>query len=489
MTGIRLTLRQRRRVLLPVAFLCLLGLGLAPQIASAAGPGSFGPTGSMSTPRSSAAAAPLPGGRVLVAGGGSDPSSAEIFNRATNTFSSTGIGSMSTPRYGAAAAPLPDGRVLVVGGCCVSQQYLSSAEVFDPATNTFSSAGIGSMSNRRVDAAAAPLPDGRVLVVGGCCSSGPASPYLSSAEVFDPATNSFSSAGIGSMSVPRIGAAAAPLPDGRVLVVGGFQNSTTPYTLSSAEVFNPATRRFSSAGIGSMSVPRYGAVAAPLPDGRVLVAGGIADYSALYSCYLSSAEIFDAATNTFSSEGIGSMSRPRVDAAAAPLPDGVLVAGGYYAADFLGRGCPKDFACDAETTAEIFALGAPPAPPETCSRPAPAPPATSATCRGKQATIVASNGADRGFTGTPGADVIVGLDGNDELSGLAGNDVICGGKGKDTLYGQNGNDQLSGMAGNDTLESGPGKDILKGGPGKDILKGGPGKDILKGGPGKDKQVQ
>jgi RTX calcium-binding nonapeptide repeat (4 copies)/Kelch motif len=391
MTGIRLTLRQRRRVLLPVAGLCLLGLGFAPQIASAAGPGSFGPTGSMSTPRSSAAAAPLPGGRVLVAGGGSDPLSAEIFNRATNTFSSAGIGSMSVPRYGAAAAPLPDGRVLVVGGCCVSQQYLSSAEVFNPATNTFSSEGIGSMSDRRIDAAAAPLP-----------------------------------------------------------------------------------------------------------DGRVLVAGGIADYSALYYCYLSSAEVFDPATNTFSSEGIGSMSRPRAEAAAAPLPDGVLVAGGYYAADFLGRGCPKDFACDAETSAEIFALGAPPAPLETCSRPAPAPPATSATCRGKQATSVASNGADRGFTGTPGADVIVGLDGNDELFGLAGNDVICGGKGKDTLYGQNGNDQLSGMAGNDTLESGPGKDILKGGagkdilkggPGKDILRGGPGKDILKGGPGKDKQVQ
>jgi hypothetical protein len=487
MTGTLLPLRQRRPVLFLVAFLCLLVLGLAPQ-ASAAGPGSFSLTGSMSIARVGAAAAPLPGGRVLVAGG-SESASAEIFNPATNTFSSAGIGSMSVPRYGIAAAPLPGGRVLIVGGCCVAQQYLSSAEVFNPATNTFSSAGLGSMSVPRAGAVAAPLPDGRVLVAGGCCISAP--PYwLSSAEIFDPATNTFSSAGIGSMSVPRVGAAAGTLPDGRVLVAGGYAGNAPTY--SSAEFFDPTTDTFSSAGIGSMSVPRADAVAAPLPDGRVLVAGGIREYWALYACYLSSAEVFDPASNSFSSEGIGSMSVPRADAVAAPLPGGVLVAGGYYGSDFLGRGCPRTPACEAPARAEIFALGVPPAPPATCSRPAPAPPAppaTSATCRGKQATMLGTDGADRGFTGTPGADVLVGLDGNDELSGLAGDDVICGGKGKDTLSGQNGNDQLSGEAGNDTLAGGAGKDILKGGPGKDILKGGPGKDILKGGAGKDKQVQ
>jgi Ca2+-binding RTX toxin-like protein len=492
MTGIRLTLRQRRRVLLPVAGLCLLGLGFAPQ-ASAAGSGAFSLTGSMSEPRASAVAAPLPGGRVLVAGGGSDPSSAEIFNRATNTFSSKGIGSMSVGRYGAAAAPLPDGRVLVVGGCCVSQQYLSSAEVFDPTTNTFSSAGIGSMSTGRIEAVAAPLPDGRVLVAGGCCSSAP--PYwLSSAEVFDPNTNSFSSAGIGSMSREREGAVAAPLPDGRVLVAGGNdtafdENSVPPAgTLSSAEVFDPATNTFSSAGIGSMSRTRYEAAAAPLPDGRVLVAGGILDDQSLYRCYLSSAEVFDPASNSFSSEGIGSMSVPRADAIAAPLPGGVLVAGGYYGADFLGRGCPTTAACEAPARAEIFELGVPPAPPATCSRPAPAPPANSATCRGRQATIVGSDGADQ-ITGTGRADVIVGLGGTDKLSGLAGKDVICGAKGSDTLKGGAGNDQLSGQKGNDKLYGQKGNDKLSGKGGSDTLKGGPGKDILKGGAGKDKQVQ
>jgi len=81
------------------------------------------------------------------------------------------------------------------------------------------------------------------------------------------------------------------------------------------------------------------------------------------------------------------MSVPRGGAAAAPLPGGpLLVAGGSVGSGFL-------------SSVEIFAP---------------------ATCRGKPATIVGSNGADRGFTATPGADVIVGLDDNDELSGLAG---------------------------------------------------------------------
>jgi RTX calcium-binding nonapeptide repeat (4 copies)/Kelch motif len=477
MTAISLALRQRR-VLFLVVLLCFLAFGLAPQ-ASAAGPGFFSPTGSMAVERVGAVAAPLPDGRVLIAGGYHDAvSNAEIFDPAAGSFAPTD--SMPVPRAGAVAAPLPDGRVLIAGG-----YGRSSAEVFDPDTGTFSSAGIGSMSVPRAEAAAAPLPDGRVLIAGGCCSS--ELPYwLSSAEVFDPATNTFSSAGIGSMSRERAGAVAAPLPDGRVLVAGGNdtafdENSVPPAgTLSSAEVFDPATNTFSSAGIGSMSAARYDAVAAPLPDGRVLVAGGIANDFVLYRCYLSSAEVFDPTTNTFSSAGIGSMSRPRADAAAAPLPDGVLIAGGYYAVAGFSRGCPDTSLGDAGRTAEIFRLGVPPAPT--------VPPAPAASCRGKQATIVGTGGADQ-ITGTPGADVIAGLGGKDKLSGLAGNDVICGARGNDTLKGGAGNDQLSGQKGNDKLYGQKGNDKLSGKGGSDTLKGGPGKDILKGGAGKDKLVQ
>jgi Ca2+-binding RTX toxin-like protein len=500
-------------VLLGVALLCSLALGLAPK-ASAAGSGFFSPTGSMSAPRIGATAAPLPDGRVLVAAGspnnifyrGDAFSSAEVFNPATDSFSSAGIGSMSVPRADAVAAPLPDGRVLIAGGTYfngLSFEALQSAEIFDPASGSFSPTG--SMTVPRAEAVAAPLPDGRVLIAGGTYFNGNFFETLQSAEIFDPASGSFSPTG--SMTVPRAEAVAAPLPDGRVLVAGGFDFGVGD--LSTAEVFNPATDSFSSAGIGSMSVRRSEAVAAPLPDGRVLVAGG-RDLIPHVATQHSSAEVFNPATNSFSSAGIGSMSVPRAEAVAAPFPDGVLVAGGNYigiSGVHLSSAEVFDRATKTFSSAGIGSMSVP----RTGAVAAPLPDGrvlvagghyydvrsdhslssaeifAPVTCRGRQATIVGSNGADRGFTGTgtPGADVIVGVGGNDELSGLAGNDVICGGEGKDTLSGQNGNDELSGEAGNDTLAGGAGKDSLKGGPGKDILKGGPGKDVLKGGAGKD----
>jgi Ca2+-binding RTX toxin-like protein len=409
---------------------------------------------------------------VLVAGGSPGTnvlSSAEVFDPATNAFSSAGIGSMTIPRMGAAAAPLPGGRVLVAGGWVNTAPYvLSSAEVFDPATRTFSSAGIGSMSVPRKFAVAAPLPDGRVLVAGGDNSDG----YLSSAEVFDPATNSFSSAGIGSMSVRRSGAAAAPLPDGRVVVAGGYfyGDNIYPCVLSSAEVFDPATNSFSSGGIGSMGRGRYYAAAAALPDGVLVVGGNYPDFLGRGGCAPPapqplSAEVFDPATGTFSSEGIGSTSVGRDRAAAALLPGSrALVAG--------GEAFNPDVGASALSSAEIFAPGSAP----------------SNTCRGEQATIAGTDGADR-ITGTPGADVIAARGGNDRVSGLAGKDLICGGKGNDTLKGGAGKDQLSGQKGNDKLYGQRGNDKLRGKAGKDTLTGGPGKDILKGGPGRDKQVQ
>ena len=234
------------------------------------------------------------------------------------SFGSTG--SMGTPRYAAVAAPLKDGRVVVAGGYYDDgggDHYLASAEVFDPATNSFSSAGIGAMGTPRRGAVAAPLPDGRVLVAGGSYYDG-GDHYLASAEVFDPATNAFTA--VGEMGIARVRAAAAPLPDGRVLVAGGNDG---PTRLSSAEVFNPATNTFTA--VNDMGTDRARAAAAPLPDGRVLLAGGT------NGAPLSSAEVFDPATNSFSSAGIGAMGTARQAPTAARLPDGrVLVSGGVY---------------------------------------------------------------------------------------------------------------------------------------------------------------
>jgi hypothetical protein len=302
-----------------------LGL-LLPQGALAAGAGSFSATGSMGTARYAAAAAPLPDGRVLVAGGFYDDAlgdhylaSAEVFDPATNSFSSAGIGALSVPRHGPVAAPLPDGRVLVAGGDYVDgggDHYLASAEVFNPATNAFTP--VGDMSVPRVRAFAAPLPEGRVLVAGG----NDGATRLSSAEVFNPATNAFTP--VGDMGIDLARAGAAPLPGGRVLIAGGTDGAPR----SGALVFDPATNSFSSAGIGAMSTARQAPTAAALPDGRVLVSGGV--FIEGPGGYQASAEVFNPATNSFSSAGIGAMTTARTGAVAAPLPDGrVLVAGGY----------------------------------------------------------------------------------------------------------------------------------------------------------------
>ncbi|CAB4915681.1 unannotated protein [freshwater metagenome] len=219
---------------------------------------------------------------------------------------------MTTARLNPAAAMLPDGRVLIVGGqngSAVPYLNLNSAEVFDPVTNTFTNAGVPAMGKVRFGPAAAVLPDGRVLIAGGCCSG------QASAEVFDPFVGA---AGVFTGSIPlshqRWGTTAAALPDGRVLIAGGTDGASS---LASAEVFDPVTNSFSA--LPDMTSARYAPAAAALPDGRVLIAGGWA---------LSSAEVFDPVTNTFSSVP-ATMTIAREAPAAAVLADGrVLIVGG-----------------------------------------------------------------------------------------------------------------------------------------------------------------
>ena len=91
---------------------------------------------------------------------------------------------------------------------------------------------------------------------------------------------------------------------------------------------------------------------------------------------------------------------------------------------------------------------------------------SSCVCKGQQATIRGTDGADQ-ITGTTGRDVITALAGKDKVSGLAGKDLICGGGGRDTLSGGKGKDKLLGQKGRDKLRGGGGKDVCKGGKGDD----------------------
>jgi hypothetical protein len=273
----------------------------------------------------------LPDGRVLIAGGmsaaGDQPSlltSAELYDPATGTFSFTG--SMAYGRHDHTATLLSDGRVLIAGGFVpdpTADVYPATAELYDSATGRFSPAGALAMPI--ADHTATLLPDGRVLISGG---TAPATmpQIVAFAQMYDPSVKPQSSLptrgafrATGSMVHPRARHAAVRLADGRVLVAGGEDENASP--IASAELYDPTTGRFSSTG--SMAHSRDYPDATLLADGRVLVTGG---YDATGGA-IASAELYDPATGSFNDTG--SMAYPRVDFTASLLADGrVLIAGG-----------------------------------------------------------------------------------------------------------------------------------------------------------------
>jgi N-acetylneuraminic acid mutarotase len=180
------------------------------------------------------------------------------------------------------------------------------------------------MSASRSGETATRLLDGRVLVVGGLGADPTQETVdLASAELYDPTTGTFSPTG--SMATSRNGHTATPLPDGRVLIAGGIGvpvgSSVHDEMLSSAELYDPKTGKFSLTG--SMTADRYYATASLLADGRVLVAGGFPGGTGTPA----SAEVYDPATGTFSKTG--SMPDGRVQSSATLLSDGrVLFSGG-----------------------------------------------------------------------------------------------------------------------------------------------------------------
>jgi len=184
--------------------------------------GMFIPTGDLNTARSFYTATLLNDGKVLVAGGqetlsGSLTATAELYDPATGTFTPTG--SMSTPRISASATLLNNGMVLIAGGGS------SSAELYDPATGSFTLTG--SMTTSRALQTATLLNNGTVLVVGGgpCSSAGC---FLATAELYDPATGTFTPTG--SLNTPRVGNTATLLNDGTVLIAGGEGGGASPPT-------------------------------------------------------------------------------------------------------------------------------------------------------------------------------------------------------------------------------------------------------------------
>jgi N-acetylneuraminic acid mutarotase len=261
-------------------------------------------------------------GRVLVAGGDdfqiTGSGTADLYDPWSNTWTTTGP--MTAMRSFHAATVLADGRVLVIGGVDPAGVIFDNAEIYDPSANAWTPAG--TMNATRQNQTATLLPNSTVLVAGGygVDSGGTTGGYLDSADIYDPATQTFNQ--VGPMSSARTQHTATLLRNGLVLLAAGAKGSNTGGWLNTADLYDPTRQSFTLTKFG-LKTARVDHTASLLSSGKVLVAGGRSASAALPN-----GEVFDPATETWGSTA-NSMASGHAEHAAATLPSGkVLVIGG-----------------------------------------------------------------------------------------------------------------------------------------------------------------
>ena len=185
------------------------------------------------------------------------------------------------------ATLLSDGEVLAAGGG--GSGASAAAERYDPVTGRWTETG-SMHALRAYGHSATLLPNGKVLVAGGAQRGSPSTgqPAQSGAELYDAATGTWTETG--SMAVARKDHSATPLPDGKVLVAGGKSDRGDSKT---AELYDPATGTWTATG--NMRLGRSAPTAVLLRDGRVLVVGG----SDIADPEHQSAEIYNPGSGTW----------------------------------------------------------------------------------------------------------------------------------------------------------------------------------------------
>jgi hypothetical protein len=268
----------------------------------------------------------LQDGRILVVGGrdaSGMPTANYAFDPQSETFSE--FGALIDPRLEHAAVLLDNGNVLVVGGD-LQRPDTREAELIDGRTGVAFTTG--APARNRLGASATRLHDGRVLVAGGLAaeftSSGLSEILDATAELYDPGTGQFTPTA-GTLSAPRFAHSANLLPDGRVLIYGGLNDGSA---LLVPEIYDPQTRRFVALQLPEPA-SRSDHVALALAGGRVGIFGGKDDFAGL----LATVFRFEPSNDLF--EPLTDLSRPRALAQGALLTDGrVLLAGGHTLTPF-----------------------------------------------------------------------------------------------------------------------------------------------------------
>jgi N-acetylneuraminic acid mutarotase len=294
----------------------------------------------------------LADGRILLTGGRYGATdvrtSAEIFDPSTNAWTATGP--MQRGRAGHTLTRLADGRILAAGGWTSGLGFDNTAEIYDPATGTW--ALTASMSNGKWFHTATLLNDGsgRVLVAGGENYNDLAGPHFRVTEYFNPASGTWTPGPL--LSTGRADHEAALLPDGRVIVIGGIQGFAVDAALASTEILDGLSWQAGPA----MTLGRFHFPLTVMGDGTLLVTGGTTS-NANPQTVTAAAERYDPGTNTWVS--VGAMNSLRRFHFAIELADGrALVGGGQDGSVNLAS---SEILTDVDTTA-----------PTTTATPAPA---------------------------------------------------------------------------------------------------------------------
>jgi hypothetical protein len=276
--------------------------------------------------------------------GGSGPA-AQLYNSRTEEW--TRAGTTFGVGLFAQSTGLPDGRILFTGGLDpATGQPTANAAVYDPVAQTTTTL---TMSAARAGHGASVMGNGRVLITGGAASLDLTNPLslftglLATSEIYDPATDTFAPGP--QMLEARAFHSSTELTNGQVLIAGGLSLLpiiNLPTVSQTAYKFNPANNSFGLPAV--MNGARFLHSAAPLSNGRVLLVGGITLDLSVFLTTLNIADIIVGtrtdcqlfATGAFgfgTFTTVNGMQEGRAGAAIAPLPNGgALIAGGFQLA-------------------------------------------------------------------------------------------------------------------------------------------------------------
>lgn len=236
--------------------------------------------------------------------------------------------------YGSEIAPFlrfdapVSNQLYALGGRNQQEGALDAVEMFDTWHGRW--VPCPKMAVRRAGCAAAALPDGRLLAVGGYDERGIVEGLLSSCEAFDPVAQQWDP-NRAALQRPRWGHGCASL-GGLVYAVGGCsleqgapQSDEHMKTLRSCEVYEPQADKWSPCA--DLRVPRAGARVVALAGGHLAAVGGCDDVFGRAET-LPTVEVFDAAAGVWALLELR-LSTPRTTAGVASLGDRrLLVIGG-----------------------------------------------------------------------------------------------------------------------------------------------------------------